>query len=295
MELSLAPRLVETCESTSEGRAWLACLPARVAELVDRWSLSIDTPRGGEGATCSFVAFVRRADGTPAALKIGLPHMEAEQEADGLHFWAGAGAVELLESDPASGGMLLERCEPGAPLSALPAPEQDAVLAGLLRRLWRVPTEPHPFRPLSAMVRCWADAALARQAKWPDPGFARAQVERLLELSRPADTDVLLATDLHAGNVLRARREPWLVIDPKPFIGDAAYDATQHLLNGLPRLSSDPHGIVSSFSELLGVSSERVRSWLCARLAQAARADRRGYGLTGSELVQLARRLDRAR
>src|SRR5215207_7784436 len=38
------------------------------------------------------------------------------------------------------------------------------------------------------------------------------------ELSRSAPTDVLLATDLHAGNVLRARREPWLVIDPKPFV-----------------------------------------------------------------------------
>jgi len=42
---------------------------------------------------------------------------------------------------------------------------------------------------------------------------------------------VLLATDLHAGNVLRAQREPWLVIDPKPFLGDPAYDATQHLFN----------------------------------------------------------------
>ena len=38
-------------------------------------------------------------------------------------------------------------------------------------------------------------------------------------------------TDLHAGNVVRAEREPWLVIDPKPFVGDPAYDATQHLLN----------------------------------------------------------------
>jgi streptomycin 6-kinase len=40
------------------------------------------------------------------------------------------------------------------------------------------------------------------------------------ELSRPALDDVLLATDLHAGNVLRAQRQPWLVIDPKPFVGD---------------------------------------------------------------------------
>ena len=33
--------------------------------------------------------------------------------------------------------MLLERCEPGTLLRELPEPEQDVVLAGLLRRLWR--------------------------------------------------------------------------------------------------------------------------------------------------------------
>jgi streptomycin 6-kinase len=46
------------------------------------------------------------------------------------------------------------------------------------------------------------------------------------ELSRSTTEHVLLATDLRAGNVLRARREPWLVIDPKPVVGDPAYDAT---------------------------------------------------------------------
>ena len=38
--------------------------------------------------------------------------------------------------------------------------------------------------------------------------------------------EVVLATDLHAGNVLQAERQPWLVIDPKPFVGDPAFDAT---------------------------------------------------------------------
>ena len=51
---------------------------------------------------------------------------------------------------------------------------------------------------------------------------------------------MLLATDLHAANVLRAEREPWLVIDPKPFIGDPAFDATQHLFNCRARLHADP-------------------------------------------------------
>ncbi|MHB1836702.1 MAG: aminoglycoside phosphotransferase family protein [Solirubrobacteraceae bacterium] len=31
-------------------------------------------------------------------------------------------------------------------------------------------------------------------------------------------------TDLHAENVLCSQREPWLVIDPKPYVGDPAYE-----------------------------------------------------------------------
>jgi streptomycin 6-kinase len=37
------------------------------------------------------------------------------------------------------------------------------------------------------------------------------------------DMAVVISTDLHAGNVLGAEREPWLAIDPKPFVGDPAY------------------------------------------------------------------------
>ena len=44
---------------------------------------------------------------------------------------------------------------------------------------------------------------------------------------------MLLHTDLHAGNVLAAKREPWLAIDPKPYVGDPVYDVTQHIFNGV--------------------------------------------------------------
>ena len=34
---------------------------------------------------------------------------------------------------------------------------------------------------------------------------------------------MLLHQDLHADNVLRAEREPWLVIDPKPLVGEREF------------------------------------------------------------------------
>jgi len=58
-----------------------------------------------------------------------------------------------------------------------------------------------------------------------ETGFGRLRVAGGLvfkELPRTAPVNVLLATDLHAGNVLRSERQPWLVIDPKPFVGDPA-------------------------------------------------------------------------
>nr|HMN30525.1 aminoglycoside phosphotransferase family protein [Caldilineaceae bacterium] len=144
---------------------------------------------------------------------------------------------------------------------------QDEVIAALLRRLWRRPPAPHPFRPLSEMVTAWVHESLAQAAKWPDAGLAREGIGVFAELLDTSAETVLLATDLHAGNVLRAQRQPWLVIDPKPFYGDPTYDATQHLLNCDERLRANPDATIRRFADLLGVDQQRVRLWLFARLA----------------------------
>ena len=208
-----------------------------------------------------------RADGSPAVLKIGMPHMEGKHELHGLRFWGGDPTVHLLEADDDLNAMLLERCEPGTVLRELAEPEQDVVIAGLLRRLWRTPSAPHPFRPLSTMTAHWSEETLADGARWPDSGLVRQGLNLMRELPRTWSAEVLLATDLHAGNVLRAQRERWLVIDPKPFVGDPAYDATQHLLNCKARLRSDPDGTIRRFADLLHVNHERVHLWVFARVA----------------------------
>ena len=266
MTFHIPPVLEANCD-TPQRRAWLAGLPETIRSLRNRWSLTVGAPFDGKDVTASWVAPVVRADGTAAVLKLGLPHMEGEHEIDGLRFWDGDPTVRLTEADGEVNAMLLERCEPGTALRTLPESEQDEVIAGLLRRLWRAPPAGHPFRPLSTMLEHWRDETLEDADRWPDPGLVREGLRLFEELPRSSPTDVLLATDLHAGNVLRAQREPWLVIDPKPFVGDPAYDATQHLDNCEDRLRADPTGLVRRFADLLGVDSERVRLWMFARLA----------------------------
>ena len=247
-------QLIATCNQAPERRAWLEQLPRTIRELQERWALSLDAPFEGSEVSCAWVARALRRDGSRAVLKLGMPHMEAAHEIHALRFWDGDPTVRVLEADVELNAMLLERCEPGTVLRELPEEEQDEVIAGLLRRLWRRPPEPHPFRPLSSMIVHWA------------PAINDTEGLRILEeLSRPSGDDVLLATDLHAGNVLRAQREPWLVIDPKPFIGDRAYDATQHLLNCKARMAANPDVTIRRFADRLEVDAERVRLWLFAR------------------------------
>ncbi len=269
MRLTVPARLTNTCGTTPAGVDWLKRLPEAISDLERRWSLTLGTPF--EEASCAWAAPATRADGTHAVLKLSMPHLEGEREIDGLRFWDGDPTVRLLEADDRLGAMLLEHCAPGTALRARPETEQDLVIAGLLQRLWRAPSAPHPFQPLAAMLEHWSDETLAHAPRWPDAGLVREGLRLFSELSRSAPTDVLLATDLHAGNVLRARREPWLVIDPKPFVGDPAYDATQHLFNCAARLRSDPDRTLRRFSDLLGVDHERVRLWAFARAAAEPR------------------------
>jgi streptomycin 6-kinase len=273
MALNVPGRLAANCRRTPERAAWLNRLPEAVRNLERRWSVTLGAPFDDEEVSCAWVAPVALGDGTSAVLKLGMPHMESEHEIQGLRFWSGDPTVRLLEADDELGAMLLERCEPGTKLRLLPEPEQDLVITELLRRLWRMPPAPHAFRPLSAMTEHWSDETLAHIERWPDQGLVREGLRFFKELPCTAPIEVLLATDLHAGNVLRSEREPWLVIDPKPFVGDPAYDATQHLFNCDARLRSDPDGTICRIADLLGVDRERVRLWTFARAAAEPRDD----------------------
>jgi streptomycin 6-kinase len=284
MELKIPSRLAAICHKTPERAAWLDHLPDVLRRLEDLWALTPDAPLDGGEPSCSYVAAVRSADGTPTVLKIAIPHMEGEHEIHGLRFWGGDATVRLLRADDDLGAMLLERCKPGTTLRVLAEHDQDVVISGLLRRLWRSPSSPHPFRSLSTLTEYWTSETLGQIEQWPDVGLVREGLQLLKELPRNASSKVLLATDLHAGNVVRAEREPWLVIDPKPFVGDPAYDATQHLFNCRTRLRLDPDRTIRSFADLAGIEHERVRLWTFARAAAEPRED-----WSNNDLVSLAR------
>lgn len=273
----------------SPRRAWIAALPQIVGDLSRRWSLDLGRPFQ-PGGCASWVAPARDAAGAQLVLKVGWRHDEAEHEAEGLRVWSGEGTVRLVDSlifDETS-ALLLEACDPGTALSeVLPPLEQDIVVAGLLRRVWIEPAPGHPFRTLASMCDRWADEF---EAKYPagdplrrlDPGLTRAGIELFRSLPRSGDRSVLLWTDLHPENILAAGREPWLAIDPKPYVGDPTYDPLQHMLNHPDRLAADPAGFARRMAELLDLDARRLHLWLFARCVQESvdDPDLRGAAMT---------------
>ena len=229
-----------------------------VEQIAGEWALTLGEPYS-PGGHCAWVA----PAGDDLVLKVGWRHTEAEHEADALRFWNGDGAVRCFRamSLPDTSALLLERCVPGEQLKTLPEGEQDPVIAALARRLHaQRPAGDHPFRSLTQMCDAWADTLEERAENGGlEKGLEREAVGLLRELPRTAAAQALLCTDLHAGNVLASRREPWLVVDPKPFIGDPAFDAIRHMLNCDRRLAADPFALSARLASLFDVEPERVR------------------------------------
>ncbi|HEY6068918.1 MAG TPA: aminoglycoside phosphotransferase family protein [Gaiellaceae bacterium] len=241
--------------------AWLERVPDLRQECVDLWGLRLGRPY--ELGAAGYAVRVDLPAGTPAVLKLIYPHREAAHEAEALRVWDGDGAVRLLAYDEDRWAMLLERCEPGALLARI-APEAALdVLIGLLPRLWKPAGD--PFHTLADEAAWWIDSL---PGDWEGAGHAvdrflvDAAVGLLRELSASQGEQVLLHQDLHGDNVLSAEREPWLVIDPKPLIGERELTlapivrdyvlghSKKDVLYRLDRLSSE-----------LGLDRERARGW----------------------------------
>ncbi|MEV0115571.1 aminoglycoside phosphotransferase family protein [Streptomyces sp. NPDC050844] len=250
------------------GRAFIAGLPARVAEFVERWDLTVDGP--SMHGMAALVLPVVRADGTPAAVKFQVLDEETEGEPVGLQVWGGDGAVRLLDHDAGTGTMLLERLDSARMLSTM-ADTRKAVLviAELLARLTAVPA-PAGMRRLGDIAAEMVDDLPGALKEIGDPA-ERAIVERCGGAVREVmgePGDRLLHWDLHFENVLASDREPWLAIDPKPLAGDPGFDLWPALNNRFDL--DDVLWRFDAMTEVLGLDRERARAWTLGRVLQNA-------------------------
>ena len=250
------------------GAEWLERLPRLVRELTELWELELGEPFD---ALISLVVPAVRPDGTEAVLKLHFPEPESEHEADALAFWDGVAAVRLLEHDAERRGLLMERCVPGDQLwSVADEEEANSIGASVLRRLWERAPGDRGYRTLAGEAERWAEELPAR---WEAEGrpYERRLVDETIAWIRelaPSQPELVVAhQDFHGGNVLRAEREPWLAIDPKPLLAERAFDTASLLRDRRDELALEPHPErrlrcrLDQLSAELGLDRERMRGW----------------------------------
>ena len=252
-------------EGSHEGRAWLARLPSIIVECADAWSLTVGEPFAY--AFTSLAMPAERADGSAAVLKVSFPGRENEHEAAALALIDGDGAVRLLEYHERRRALLLERAEPGTPLKELGLDRALDVFVDLLPRLWK-PADA-PFRPLAEEAAWWADTIVQDFARSEHP-FERALLDAALDaietLSSSQGEQVLVNQDMHADNVVRAEREPWLMIDPKPLAGEREFGIAATVRGW--ELGHSRDAVVHRLDRLAGdlrLDRERARGWAIAQ------------------------------
>lgn len=260
-----------------DGRGWLATLPDAIAQACERWSLEPEEPFAD--LTYAWVAPVRRADGSPAVLKLGWPHEEAVTGVAALRIFDGRGAVRLLDADAERCWLLMERLSPGGSLAPLDDESATRILARVMARLHREPPRRHA---LPTVERWWRDAldrgrgrVSASDSRLPS-GLLRWCERALASLEADGRPRAVLHGDLHHRNVLSASGtrparsrdgETWLAIDPKGVVGDPAFEPGAFLRNPLPELAAAPHLAqrlarrLDLLAAATGFERDRIAAW----------------------------------
>ena len=265
--------------SGEEGRAWIAQLPMLAAAYLDRWELATDGPVTS-GAVALIIP-VACCDGSKAVLKLQPVDDETGGEPAALQAWAGQGAVRLLEHDPSSGAMLLERLDASRDLSTMPDDFAAAkIIAELLVQLNSVPAPPG--------MRRLSDVAAATLAGTPEAiRLAEDSDERQLlincaarfeELITDSLDNRLLHWDLHYFNTLSTLdpERRWKAIDPKPLSGDSGFELLPALWNRWDDLVGTgdlPRALLRRFdlmTDVMGLDRSRAAAWTLGRVLQVA-------------------------
>jgi len=280
-EIVVPAELAELHEKYSgeEGRAWIAQLPTLAAGYLDRWELATDGPVTS-GAVALIIPVACR-DGSEAVLKLQPVDDETGGEPAALQAWAGQGAVRLLEHDPSSGAMLLERLDASRDLSTMPDDFAAAkIIAELLVQLNSVPAPPG--------MRRLSDVAAATLAGTPEAiRLAEDSDERQLlincaarfeELITDSLDNRLLHWDLHYFNTLSTLdpERRWKAIDPKPLSGDSGFELLPALWNRWDDLVGTgdlPRALLRRFdlmTDVMGLDQSRAAAWTLGRVLQVA-------------------------
>ncbi|MDP9842599.1 streptomycin 6-kinase [Streptosporangium lutulentum] len=248
---------------------WFAALPALLERLARRWDLEIVAAVTAGNTSRTF--HVRRAGGVPAFLKLTPEPEIGITEASALRAWEDSPhVVRLIDSDDTSGSLLLAAVEPGTRVDRLPIEDVALLLRSL--RLADVPDVELPT--LRQRVDFIFDLTLGR---WRGNPAERHLDRDLLDRHRAAALALasggpagLVHGDLHPGNVLVSHGHGFVVIDPRPSVGDPTFDGVDWVLDHVTELHDLEENIARLAALNPEVNADRLMGWCRATAALIA-------------------------
>ncbi|MFI6439496.1 aminoglycoside phosphotransferase family protein [Streptomyces sp. NPDC050759] len=279
-------------ESAPDGDDWVERLPEAAEQAVALRELTVERVQV-PGGRSSLVVLVRRADGTPAVLKLAPARARPESERAALAHWDGRGAVQLLEPFVAEGVLLLERLHPDVSVRSLPEAKALLEAAGALRRLWVEPPGDHVFETVAE--RTGRQASLMRGASAEVAGLVSAALDTRESLLAAPPEERLLHGTFRQSKVLSGVRSPWLAVGPDPVVGECAFDLARLVRDRVEDLIATPSGAATTrrrikrLAESLEVDQERLRGWTLFRAVESGvRALRVGRPKDAELLLEFA-------
>ncbi|WP_406453869.1 aminoglycoside phosphotransferase family protein [Streptomyces sp. NBC_01622] len=279
-------------ETAPSGDDWLEKLPELAQQAVDLRELTAERVQV-PGGRSSLVVLVRRADGTPAVLKLAPRRARPESERAALAHWGGRGAVQLVEAAAGEGVLVLERLHPDVSVRSLPEAKALLEAAGALRRLWVEPPGDHAFETVAE--RTGRQAAAMRGGGAEVASLVSVALDARDELLAAPPEVRLLHGTFRQSKVLAGDRVPWLAVGPDPVVGECAFDLARLVRDRVEDLIATPSGAsttrrrVKRLAESLEVDQERLRGWTLFRAVESGvRALRVGRPRDAELLLEFA-------
>jgi streptomycin 6-kinase len=278
---------------------WLEGLPDLISAVRATWDLQITGPARTLDAFGMTIPATQSDEGV--LLRMAFPDGWFADETAALEAWNGEGAVRLLASDP-RGAHLRAAPQPGTPLGS----ERNAMralrlIAEALRTLW-IPG-PDGLQTLSAEVRAW-NTELPRRFEAAHRPFERQLLSDAQQLFRTFGPTQSAQVLLHGDARLDAfvmNGDRAIAIDPKPLIGEPAFDVASLLRDKPADLVSDPvagrqqlQGRLDQLTDQLDVEPSRVKGWAVAVAVDTGLLAYEGGDPDGGDLMLEVARLCQA-
>jgi streptomycin 6-kinase len=245
--------------------AWLETIPSRLDEWLGTWRIEIEHAEPPD--TVNLVLFGHSQLVGDVVLKLCPPTFESLAEIAALRLAAGDQVVRLIDADPTTSVLMLERIRPGTDLKTFGLSDEESTRIGAEKLLafWREPQPPDDLIPLERWARELLDYKPQKRPELPED-LLTTGVRIAHELLKTQTNQTLLHGDLHHQNILWGGDQGWVTIDPKGLIGDRGYDIATWMMNPWTFPRHEDFLVLANrrldvFAEMLGEDRSRLAKW----------------------------------